>query len=469
MALDKPYLDVPGTTIFDADQSRKGYHLNQFCMSLMKADNRARFKADEDAYLAEWPMSREQRAAVRARDLNWMMRTGGNIYFLSKLGATDGLSFQQMAGSMTGMSEAQYRDMMLRGGRSPEGNRVVGEHGDAQGAMAQSAAWQAWQAQAQAPQQPQLAAQVEAAHTGSAKPGTANGHARITASVYSSHVPAIGAAVDLGKTQEPYWVPLFKGFEFSKQWMKDHLPDVIFLVYNDHATNFDLGVIPTFAIGTAAEFAPADEGYGPRLVPKVIGHPQLASHIAQSVIQQDFDLTIVNELKVDHGLTVPLNLMFGSPNAWPCKVIPFAVNVVQYPVPSGRRCFQLGQAIRRAVESYDEPLKVQIWGTGGMSHQLQGPRAGLINAAWDNRFLDRLIADPAGLSQLPHIDYVREAGSEGIELVMWLIARGAMADVNPEAAPSAAGGVPKPRVAHRFFHVPASNTAVGHLILENPT
>ena len=140
-------------------------------------------------------------------------------------------------------------------------------------------------------------------------------------------------------------------------------------------------------------------------------------------------------------------------------MIPFAVNVVQYPVPSGRRCFMLGQAIRRAIESYDEPLKVQIWGTGGMSHQLQGPRAGLINAEWDNRFLDRLIADPAGLSQVPHIEYVREAGSEGIELVMWLIARGAMADV--------AGGKP-PVLKHRFFHVPASNTAVGHLILENP-
>ncbi|MBE2244461.1 MAG: protocatechuate 4,5-dioxygenase subunit alpha [Burkholderiaceae bacterium] len=452
MALDKPYLDVPGTTIFDADQSRKGYWLNQFCMSLMKADNRARFKADEDAYLAEWPMSEEQRAAVRARDLNWMMRTGGNIYFLSKLGATDGLSFQQMAGSMTGMTEAQYRDMMLRGGRSPEGNRVVGESGDAQGAMAQSAAWKAWETQARQ----ELAAKVQGAHDAPARGGA--GHARVTASVYSSHVPAIGAAVDHGKTQEPYWAPLFKGFEASKQWMKENTPDVVFLVYNDHATNFDLGVIPTFAIGTAAEFEPADEGYGPRPVPKVIGHPQLASHIAQSVIQQDFDLTIVNDLRVDHGLTVPMNLMFGSPEQWPCKVIPFAVNVVQYPVPSGRRCFALGQAIRRAIESYDEPLKVQIWGTGGMSHQLQGPRAGLINAAWDNQFLDRLIADPAGLAQMPHIEYVREAGSEGIELVMWLIARGAMADV--------AGGQ-APTVRHRFFHVPASNTAVGHLILEN--
>ena len=282
--------------------------------------------------------------------------------------------------------------------------------------------------------------------------------ARITASVYTSHVPAIGAAIDHGKTAEPYWVPLFKGYEFSKQWMKDHKPDVIFLVYNDHATAFSLDMIPTFAIGTAAEFQPADEGYGPRPVPKVIGHPELASHIAQSVIQDDFDLTIVNKMDVDHGLTVPLNLMCGSPQAWPCPVIPFAVNVVQYPVPSGRRCFMLGQAIRRAIESYDKPLHVQIWGTGGMSHQLQGPRAGLINAEWDNRFLDRLIADPEDLSKMAHIEYVREAGSEGIELVMWLIARGAMADV--------AGGA-KPTVKHRFFHVPASNTAVGHLILEN--
>ncbi len=454
MALDKPYLDVPGTTIFDADQSRKGYWLNQFCMSLMKAENRTRFKADEDAYLAEWPMTDEQRAAVRARDLNWMMRTGGNIYFLSKLGATDGLSFQQMAGSMTGMTEQQYRDMMIQGGRSAEGNRVVGEDGDAQGAMARSAAWQAWDDQ----QQKVLAAQIQSADEASKSGAPVQGQASITAAVFSSHVPAIGAAVDHGKTEEPYWKPLFQGYEFSKQWMKDNTPDVIFLVYNDHATSFDLGVIPTFAIGTSAEFEPADEGYGPRPVPKVKGHPALASHIAQSVIQDDFDLTIVNDLAVDHGLTVPLSLMCGQPKEWPCAVIPFHVNVVQYPVPSGKRCFALGQAIRRAIESYDQPLKVQIWGTGGMSHQLQGPRAGLINAEWDNRFLDRLIADPKDLAEMPHIDYVREAGSEGIELVMWLIARGAMADV--------AGG-PAPKLVHRFFHVPASNTAVGHLILEN--
>ena len=282
--------------------------------------------------------------------------------------------------------------------------------------------------------------------------------ARITASVYTSHVPAIGAAMDLGKTQEPYWQPVFKGYEFGKQWLKDHMPDVIFLVFNDHATAFSLDMIPTFAIGTAAEYAVADEGWGPRPVPKVVGHPDLASHIAHSVIQDDFDLTIVNKMDVDHGLTVPLSLMCGQPPSdkfeWPCPVIPFAVNVVQYPVPSGRRCYQLGKAIRKAVETYDAPLNVQIWGTGGMSHQLQGPRAGLINKEFDNAFLDRLIADPEGQAAVPHIDYVREAGSEGIELVMWLIARGAMSN-NP------------PKVVQRFYHVPASNTAVGHLILEN--
>ena len=283
-------------------------------------------------------------------------------------------------------------------------------------------------------------------------------HARITASVFTSHVPAIGAALDLGKTAEPYWQPVFAGYDYSKQWMKDNKPDVIFLVYNDHATAFSLEMIPTFAIGCADEYQPADEGWGPRPVPVVKGHPDLASHIAQSVIQDDFDLTIVNKMDVDHGLTVPLSLMCGQRSTdqfeWPCPVIPFAVNVVQYPVPSGRRCYSLGRAIRKAVESYDAPLKVHIWGTGGMSHQLQGPRAGLINRVWDNAFLDRLIADPAGLASVPHIEYLREAGSEGIELVMWLVARGAMSDKAPT-------------VKHRFYHVPASNTAVGHLILEN--
>jgi protocatechuate 4,5-dioxygenase, beta chain len=279
--------------------------------------------------------------------------------------------------------------------------------------------------------------------------------ARITAGVATSHVPAIGAAIDLGKTAEPYWAPLFKGYEFSKRWIAAQKPDVVFLVYNDHASAFSLDVVPTFAIGCAEQFQPADEGWGPRKVPVVKGHPQLAAHVTQSLVQADFDLTIVNRMDVDHGLTVPLSLMYGQPEAWPCRVIPFAVNVVLYPPPSGMRCFRLGQALRHAIESFDEDLNVQVWGTGGMSHQLQGPRAGLINKDFDQRFLDRIVTEPEAQAATPHIDYVREAGSEGIELVMWLIMRGALA--------------PTVRQVHRFYHVPASNTAVGHLILENPT
>jgi len=278
--------------------------------------------------------------------------------------------------------------------------------------------------------------------------------ATITAGVATSHIPAVGAAIDLGKTGEPYWQPVFKGYEFSKRWMAEHMPDVVVLVYNDHASAFSLEVIPTFAIGCADVFNPADEGWGPRPVPDVQGHPELAWHIAQSTILDEFDMTIVNRMDVDHGLTVPMSLLFGQPKAWPCKVIPLAVNVVQYPPPTGNRCWNLGRAIRKAVETFDQDLKVMVFGTGGMSHQLQGPRAGLINRDFDTRFLDKLTADPAGLVRLPHLDYVREAGSEGIELVMWLIMRGALA---PEA-----------REVYRFYHVPASNTAVGHIILQNP-
>jgi protocatechuate 4,5-dioxygenase, beta chain len=277
--------------------------------------------------------------------------------------------------------------------------------------------------------------------------------ARITAGVATSHVPAIGAALDNGRSGDPYWQPLFAGYDFSKRWIAEQQPDVVFLVYNDHATAFSLDLVPTFAIGTGDAYPPADEGWGPRPVPVVEGHPTLAAHVAQSVIQDDFDLTIVNRMAVDHGLTVPLSLMYGQPPRWPVKVIPIAVNVVLYPPPSGRRCYALGQALRRAVESFDEDLNVQIWGTGGMSHQLQGPRAGLINQDWDNRWLDLMINDPEAAAQIPHLEYVREAGSEGIELVMWLIMRGALN--------------PKVHVRHRFYHVPASNTAVGHVILEN--
>lgn len=277
--------------------------------------------------------------------------------------------------------------------------------------------------------------------------------ARITAGVATSHVPAIGAAIDLGKTADDYWKPVFAGYEFSKEWIAKEKPDVVFLVYNDHASAFSLKTIPTFAIACGEAFKPADEGWGPRPVPTVRGCPDLAWHIAQSVIQDDFDLTVVNEMDVDHGLTVPLSLMFGQPEEWPCLVIPLIVNVVVYPPPSGQRCYNLGKAIARAVKSFDDDLNVQIWGTGGMSHQLQGPRAGLINTEFDHEYLELLLNDPDRLARKPHIDYLREAGSEGIELVMWLTMRGAL-NTNVKEL-------------HRFYHVPVSNTALGHVIYEN--
>ena len=276
--------------------------------------------------------------------------------------------------------------------------------------------------------------------------------ARITAGVATSHVPALGAAIDLGKTGEDYWKPAFAGYDWTRDWEKQQKPDVVILVYNDHASAFDMKVIPTFAIGCAEEFTPADEGWGPRPVPTVKGHPDLAWHIAQSCILDEFDITIINEMEVDHGLTVPLSLMFGQPDEWPTRVIPLAVNVVTYPPPTGNRCWALGEAIRRAVDSFEEDLDVQVWGTGGMSHQLQGPRAGLINREWDNRFLDRLVGTTDELRYIPHIEYLRETGSEGIEMVMWLIMRGALGR--------------ETRALHRHYHVPASNTAVGPIVLE---
>ena len=277
--------------------------------------------------------------------------------------------------------------------------------------------------------------------------------AKIIAGVATSHIPAVGAALDLGKSSEPYWAPVFEGYDRAKEWFKEVKPDAIILIYNDHASAFSLEMIPTFAIGCAPTFAPADEGWGPRPVPTVQGYPELGWHIAQSTILDEFDMTIINKMDVDHGLTVPLSLMFGQQTEWPCKVVPLAVNVVQYPPPTGNRCYQLGKAIRKAVESFDSNERIVIMGTGGMSHQLQGPRAGFINKEFDKAFLDGLTKNPDALAKIPHLTYVQEAGSEGIELVMWLIMRGALQGDIKEV--------------HRHYHVPASNTAVGHIILEN--
>src|SRR6187551_1823754 len=260
--------------------------------------------------------------------------------------------------------------------------------------------------------------------------------ARITAGIATSHVPAIGAAFDQGRDQDEYWKPVFEAYEWVKDFQRREDPDVVILCYNDHASAMMLDVVPTFALGMAEEFEIADEGWGRRPVPLVIG---------------DFDLTLMNALDVDHGLTVPLSLMFGKCEEWPVRVIPLAVNVTQFPTPSAERCWQLGAAIGDAVRSYPAGLNVQVWGTGGMSHQLQGERAGLINPEFDNAFLDKLVDRPDELRSITRLEFLREAGTEGIELIMWLIMRAALGD--------------KVEELHRFYHVPASNTAVGHIVL----
>jgi protocatechuate 4,5-dioxygenase beta chain len=277
--------------------------------------------------------------------------------------------------------------------------------------------------------------------------------AEVAYGVATSHTPSIGVAIDNDREEEPYWAPLFEGYEAGRKWMADAEPDVIILAYNDHASAFDLDLIPTFALGVADRFPIADEGYGPRPIPSVEGHAELAWHLAESLILDGFDMTICNHMPVDHGLTVPLSIMYGKPEKWPAKVIPLAVNVIQYPPPTGKRCWDLGQAIRRIVHDFDEDLKVAVFGTGGMSHQLQGERAGWVNTPFDKAFLDRLVDDPESLTRISHTELLSDAGSEGIELVMWLIMRGALGR--------------NVREVHRHYHVPASNTAAGLMILES--
>lgn len=276
--------------------------------------------------------------------------------------------------------------------------------------------------------------------------------AEIIGGIGTSHVPAVGAALDKGQTGDPYWSGYFAKTLPVKEWIAAAKPDVLVVVYNDHASAFSLQIVPTFALGMAEEFTIADEGFGPRPVPTVLGHPELAWHLAESLVLDEFDLTMVNEMSVDHGLTVPMSVLFGQPDAWPCRVVPLCVNVVQYPVPTGARCLRLGQAIRRAVASFAGDERIVVVGTGGLSHQISGERAGLINAEFDGRFLDLLVDHPASAAQIPHLEYLREAGAEGIEMIMWLTMRGAL--------------TPEVHEVYRATHVPTSNTHNGMLVLE---
>lgn len=253
--------------------------------------------------------------------------------------------------------------------------------------------------------------------------------AKIVAGIGASHVPSIGPAYDKKRFDEPDWKPLFDGFAPVKKWLAEEIrPDVAIVVYNDHGCDFALDRVPTFALGTMDAYEQADEGYGPRPLPDVPGDSALSWHLARELIYNDFDMTVVQEMKLDHGFLVPLPLLFAHDPAWSVRTVPLLVNVIQHPIPTGRRCLALGRALRKAVEAYPEDSRVVVIGTGGMSHQLHGERFGFLNSDFDKFWLDRIETDPEELARIDHTELMRQAGAEAVELIMWLTMRGALTE-----------------------------------------
>jgi len=277
--------------------------------------------------------------------------------------------------------------------------------------------------------------------------------AKIIGGLTSSHIPAVGNAIAQGLTQEPYWKRFFDGYEPAKAWLAEAKPDVVIVVYNDHGLNFFLDKVPTFALGCADRYENADEGWGLAPVAPFTGDAQLSWHIAESLVEQEFDICTCQEMKVDHGFVNPLRALYGTCDVWPVKAIPLAVNTVQHPVPTAARCLKLGHALGKAIESYPEDLRVVIFGTGGMSHQLQGERAGIINVDFDLDCMEKIVTEPEWVTRFSNAEIMDLAGTEGIETIMWLVMRGALKD--------------DVKLIHKHYHVPISNTGAGLLVLEN--
>jgi protocatechuate 4,5-dioxygenase beta chain len=277
--------------------------------------------------------------------------------------------------------------------------------------------------------------------------------ARVVGSIFTSHVPLIGKALALGLQDDSYWKPFFEGYGPVHQWLDRVKPDVAVVVYNDHGLNFFLDKMPTFAVGAAPEYNNADEGWGLPTLPSFQGDPDFSWHLIESLVADEFDITSCQEMLVDHAFTLPMAMLFAGKPPWPVKTIPISVNTVQHPLPSPSRCLKFGQAIGRAIESYDEDLKVLVMGTGGLSHQLDGTRAGFINQDFDRLCLDKMVDEPQALTRYSIHELVELAGTQGVELIMWLVARGTLT-----------GKVSK---THSRYHLPISNTATGLLVLDN--
>ena len=276
--------------------------------------------------------------------------------------------------------------------------------------------------------------------------------ARIVGALGVTHVPYIGRAIANNLQQDPYWKPFFDGFPPAHEWLKKVRPDVAVVIYNDHGLNFFLDRMPTFAVGAAPEYRNADEGWGIPTLPPYKGDQDLSWHMIDSLVGEEFDLTTCQEMVVDHAFTLPLELLWPGQHPCPVRTVPVCINTVQHPLPTAARCFKLGQAIGRAIESWDSDARVLVMGTGGLSHQLDGQRAGFINKKFDLMYMDKLISDPLWVTRYSIMDLVELTGTQGIELLNWLAARGALL-----------GDVEK---VHSNYHIPISNTASGLLVME---
>ena len=274
----------------------------------------------------------------------------------------------------------------------------------------------------------------------------------IVGGIFTSHVPAIGQAMARGIQNEPYWKPFFEGFAPSHDWLARTKPDVAVVFYNDHGLNFFLDKMPTFAIGAAAEYRHEDEGWGISGYKPYPGAPDLSWHIIEQVVAAEFDPVTCQKMVVDHGVAVPLELCWPDTDSWPVKLVPICINTVQHPLPSPARCLALGRAVGEALRSWQGAERIVVLGTGGMSHQLDGTRAGFINVEFDRFCLDTLAANPEALAAHGTLDIVELAGSQGVEIINWLAARGALGDAVTELASN--------------YHVPISNTAGASLLLE---
>ncbi|MBN9145066.1 MAG: protocatechuate 3,4-dioxygenase [Novosphingobium sp. 63-713] len=277
--------------------------------------------------------------------------------------------------------------------------------------------------------------------------------AEIVGAYFTSHVPAIGGAIHKGLQQEPYWKPFFDGFHKVHEWLAQVKPDVAIVFNNDHGLNFFLDKMPTFAVGAAAEYHNADEGWGLPIYKPFAGHTELSWHIINSLVEDEFDITTCQKMLVDHALSIPFELAWPDVEAWPVKIVPFAINTVQHPLPSAKRCLALGQAVNKALQSWTGDERIVIIGTGGLSHQLDGERAGFINRDYDTFCMDNLSVDPVALTKDSIHEMVRKAGTQGVEVLNWIAARGAL------------GQAPVQEI-HRNYHIPISNTAAATMLME---